>query len=980
MSVEELLQKYIHLSADEAGLALSILLPLLSLLFPPVRRSLKRAVQTASFAIGRPRARYRQWFSREHGTLRNIYLNRLEALSLDDTYVSLSVQSGTGDTEIRIGAAELLAPSGSRRIILVGDPGSGKSTLLKAYGVGILKSKRRHREASKDMQAIARTNELPIFVALRQIADFLTAGGTLEDYILDVLENRAGTRNPRALFRRLLLQGRVVVLLDGLDEIPGDSYGKVKAAIHAFTTRRNDAKLPTSMARIVMSCRRQNFLQIREDWLGDWFSAQYYAVSPLQESDIRRFVEKRASDFPNSRTPHGFLADVQASGTLELHRVPLLLSISLGLYTHLPGYEIPHSVGSLYSEMLTELLRRHDFRNEEQLRQNTFRADDKLRFLREFALSLTTRSTPFADFRYSDIVDFCLLKQPTMTRLRKDEAEDFVDEIIDRSGLLTTTSDEGLYAYAHRSIHEYLIAARLVREPAAGASHLLTVANDPEWHQVAVFFSGMDNPQAASFLKQLQSINAVLACQCLATAIVNEQVATDLIRKTRWAIVEARESRKDTLPLFAALIQASHSPKEAVRRAAFDALWHELERLVMRNDRQEQRRAFSEIFGGDSPVAAKLLQTMSSTSLGGIPNIILQLARVIPENDPALVAPLWHALSMPNISHPREAREIVQRLLVLAMDPRCFRELQSLPPIKLSWVPESHRRAAYPLKNGLPRSSNLVALLGCAYTLRAFDGLSRPNAYIAALQAPGQPLATLEQRPNFRSRLLSFKTVRIFAYLTLTFLAITAVPAFLVLFSDEPPRPLAESLTGIALAHIFLAAAILLTTWNAVRRYQDHAYYGRFSNWAYLIPAGYGPMAALTLPQSLGLNHQSLRAHTSSLRRDLFILPFYLVASTIYLPISALYAVLWVAIAPLPILLGAGLGAVHGFLSFWLPATELLGKYGPYSWRSSSRYRRVYTDPRSKHWMLPRIAEQYVPPRSAQRPTRGSGRSTARLN
>ncbi|MEV4491396.1 hypothetical protein AB0K04_14910 [Micromonospora coxensis] len=972
--MEELLQQYLNVSADEAGLILAILLPLLGLLSPRLRRLLRRGAERISLAAGRPRSRYRHWFVREYGTLRNIYLNRLESLSLDDTYVSLSVQSGTGEADVRMDATEMLSPAGSRRIILIGDPGSGKSTLLKAYGAGILKSKRRHRESSRDMQAIPRTNELPILLTLRQIADFLNGGGTIEEHVLEVLRTRAGSGNPRRLFRRLLLQGRIVLLLDGLDEISRDSYDKVRMAIHAFATRPDDAPLPTSMARIILSCRRQNFLQFREDWLG-WFSDRYFLVAPLQEEEIRRFVEKRVGDFPPNRSPHTFLADVRASGTLELHRVPLLLTISLGLYTQLGGYEIPHSVAGLYDEMLTELLRRHDFRADRQLRQNKFHADDKLRFLREFAMALTNRPSPFADFSYNDIVAHCLRQQPTMTRLRKNQAEDFVDEIIDRSGILTSTSDEGHYAYAHRSIHEYLVAARLAREPIAGAAVLLNKAKDPEWHQVAVFFSGSDNPQAEFFLRGLKRFNPVLSCQCLATAIVSEHVGIDLIENTKRAIVVAKQNDEDTLPLLSALIQTTHSPKQVIREAGFKALSEELKAVVSQDDPEAQRRAFSGIFGGESPVAAKLVQSLAQAPSRDFPQAILQLSMVIPDDDPALVSPLWHSLSMPAVANTKTARSIVQRLLVLAMNPSCFKELQALPPIELPWVPTSHRRAAYPLKNGLPHSSNLVTLLGAAYTLKAFDGLSRRNVYVEALEAPGQPLQSLEHRPSFRSKVLSFRTVRFLAYGALVGNILAIFPAVSTLMFNDHARSPIESVLGIAIAHAVVATVVLMLTWHATRRYEAHSYYERFSRWMYLIPAEAGRAAAFSMPQQLGLDHRSLRARTSSPSEDGVVLPFAIAASVVYVPVTALYAIPWLAAVPLHTIPVAMLAAAYTLLTAWLPATEALGRFSPYSLRSSGRYRRVFTDPRSRHWVLARIPEKRRPITARQRRAMGSSKA-----
>ncbi|MGR6320353.1 NACHT domain-containing protein [Micromonospora soli] len=978
--MEELLQKYLRMSADEAGLILAILLPLLGLLSRRVREILLAAGEHASLTTGRVRARYRRWFLREHGTLKNIVLKRVEELSLDDTYVSLSVQSMAAGADVRMDATAVLAPFGPRRVFLVGDPGSGKSTLLKAYGSGILRSRRRHREASRDMKALARTNEFPILVALRHVAGHIEAGGTFESYILDLLRSRAGVKRPEKFLRRLLLQGRIVLLLDGLDEISKASYERVRAAIYDFATRPEASRLPTSMARIVISCRRQNYLQFREDWT--WFSDRHFLVSPLDEPSISRFVQKRQRDFPENRSPHTFLADVRASGTLDLHRVPLLLAISVGLYISLPGYEIPRSVGQLYSEMLTELLRRHDFPVEGQLRMNRFPTDDKLRFLRDFAIHLTnTRSASFADFSYNDIVDYCLKRQPTITRLRRDQAENFVDEIIDRSGILTSTSDEGHFAYAHRSLHEYFVASRLALDPSKGSSFLYTKADDPEWRQVTIFFCSPDNPQSGPFLTKLGVLNPELACACLATAMVPEEVATALVKSVQVELSASDLARERVLPLLSALIQATHSRTEAARESAFEVLGTELQRIARLKDAEFQRQIFSGIFGGESPIAAKLIQSMAQTSAIDFPETIVQLSLVIPDDNPALVAPLWHSLSVPTIGHTKIAREIVQRLIVLAMSRACFNELQLQPGLNLRWVPDSHRRAAYPLRNGLPLTSNLVTLLGCAYTLKAFDGLPKTNLYIQALSAPGQPLRFLEQHTSWWRKIRPFRAVRAFAYSSLCCFGFAAL---WVLYDygrptggQEPPTDLPEALLGV---HVATTLIVSLVTSAATRTYERHSFYGKFSKSAYLIPATVGPAAAFFLPLRLGLNVRVLRSRSSGVIGDLLRLPIFLVIGILYLPLTIMYVLPFTRILPASTAAAAVAGGIYALATYWLPSTELLGRYTIYSSKGLGRYTQIYSDLLSRHWVLPgKVSDRKVPaPRLTSRSPASSVRHRGR--
>jgi hypothetical protein len=962
--VDKWFQAHVHRSLDEVAFILSIVIPFLTAMFPPVRTLIRRIVARLALFIGLPQARYRKWFLEEYGTLRNIYLNRMEALSLADTYVSLSVQGDQTSAETRLAASQLFAPSGSRRIILIGDPGTGKSTLLKAYGAGILRPRFRS-QPSRDLDDFVHTNEFPIMVVLRQMATYIEDGGSLEAYILELLGKQAKSKDPRRLLHRLLVDGRLVLLLDGLDELPQRSYDQVRTAIHNFVCRDETADMPTSMARVILSCRRQNFFQFRDDWTG-WFSDRYFTIAPMQASEIGEFIRRRSDQFLEEKSPESFCVDIQASGTLDLHRVPLVLTISLGLYTQLIGYEIPHSIGGFYGEMLNELLRRHDFRADNHLRMNRFRAEDKLSFLREFALHLARRPTPFADFYYAEVVSYCLKMQPGMARLRHDEVSDFVDEIIDRAGILTSTSDEGHYAYAHRAFQEHLIASQLMREPVSGAEFLLGQATNPEWRQAIILFCGLDNPQASDFIIRLARHAAELACQCLATAVVPNVVAEVLLVRVHEEVIKSQHRPERLLPLLAALVQATHSPREEIRDLAFNALQNELSDLSNSPDTENQRYIFSGLFGGEVPTVAKLLIAMSSRASASVAIAIVNLSRTMPDDEPALVAPLWHSLSIPGVAHTATARSIVRRLLVLVMNPGCFAELQSLPKLTLPWLPDSHRRAAYPLPNGLPLDSNFVTLIGSAYTLKATDEMPASNMYLEALKAPGQPLKYLDRNRSILSRLKVYLVAKVVAYVSMAIAVgciIASVPELVAgPFSFGTDRFLKTILTS----HLVAASIVIGTSWIAQRKYETHGWYGPFSFTAYFIPAT-EYAAAFELPIKLGLTHRVLRSRSYSISGDVFMMPTALAFSVLYLPLTAIYSIPLVTVLGLPAWL---VPIVAGMLivgTFWLPSTELCGKYSIRSFKASGSFLAIYDDPRSRHWVMPAGANSANVPRQRRR-------------
>ena len=338
------LRNELGLTVEEATLIVAALTLLVAVpaVVPSIRSLVIGSFRRSLLFFGVVRRKYQRWFLKQHGKLQNIYLNRIEELDLAQTYVPLSFLAAEFEHEGRIRATQVLAQNTYSRILIVGDPGSGKSTLLNAYGTGILRN--RTRADSSDLKAISRTREVPFLVKLRNFAKYATGPASLANYIVNqILKEQAQIVSGHDFLQRLLKHRRCLVLLDGLDEVPDDRYELVRDAILEFASG-NVSWLPTGKARLVLSCRRQNFLRIRTDWV-PIFCDEPYVLAPLRDSEIFLFLLKRKQEFTDPRTPEAFFASIKSSSTLELHRAPLILTISLGLYLHLAAYTIPRSIG-----------------------------------------------------------------------------------------------------------------------------------------------------------------------------------------------------------------------------------------------------------------------------------------------------------------------------------------------------------------------------------------------------------------------------------------------------------------------------------------------------------------------------------------------------------------------------------------------------------------------------------------------------------
>lgn len=871
-----------------AGLILAIVIAV----FGPTRRWVGRLVRGGLLRAGRPERRYASWFVGKWGEYENPYLADTEKLDLSSTYVSLSFLGPNQRQETRTVATRLLADRQSGNLIIEGAPGSGKSTLLKAYGVGALRWRgglRRHPGQ----------RDIPFFVQLRKLARDLSKGGGLAKYLIDqVLVSGAGmTRADAAEFLQYALtEGRALVMLDGLDEVTADRYPAVLEAVHTFANDHNPQR-PTYRARLIVTCRRQNFLALRDEWV-PVIAETVCTLAPLRNSEIFSYLDKLRAKFRTSGGPESFFNAVRASGTLDLHRIPLILAMSVGLYARKDFFEIPGSIAKLYQTMIEEMLDRQRFKRDPGGSALVFGVGDKYRFLREFALQRAVSTGGFDDFERKHLLECARTLAPDLDAVHDPDA--FVKEIIDRSGLLSDVSEAGRYVFAHRSIHEHLAAEELRLLP-DGAAALLDRADDAEWRQVILFYAtGLEQRSADAFLRRLAGRNVTLAGHCLAGAKASDGVAG--------AILDSLLTPDP--PHLAALVAATTSPRRAVQQMAVTRLENQL---------LQSLAVVTSAFSGDVDGMLPLLGSLAGSNAGRIAALVPKIVAHIPD-DPRLVEPLWRCLAAPGIEDEPACRTIVERLLTIAMDPDGLDDLQKQEPYARSFLTKRVRWEAYPFSAALPRSSNLVTLLAWAEHLGVVP--AQPNRYFEA-KAAGR-LARVE---TDKRRTLSFS-----------------------LF----PLGRVMSTAGTVLSTV-AAAALIAADWHVLLRP-----YGWWSP-ALSVGTGIAAFALWVVALLLGDGSRALRYFDSTAAGGAGgHISDFVSSSTLQIfaglcgPVAFTILVLPLAARSLPVYLAAAI--IVPFVLFWLPLCDLFARTTRFYPYRPNEYIDMYEDPRSRGWLVPGAA------------------------
>lgn len=353
----------------------------------------------------------------------------------------------------QVGAALSVHP----RLALLAAPGGGKSTLLKRLAVAYAEPSRR---GQIDDNLPAR-DWLPLFFRCRELRD-LARGSFAE--LLAALSQREPVRQHAAVFRayvdRALLAGRVLLLVDGLDEIsdPGDRAAFVctlRAALQAYP----------GIAFVVTS-REAGFRHVAAHLAP---ICTHAVVSPFDPDDIRRISvawhREVVGDSEKVRTDAEQLAHTisQNDRIKRLASNPLLLTTLL-LVKRWVG-ALPTRRAVLYGKAVEVLLMtwntegHEPIPEEEALPQLCYVASammlDKVERISRPRLAALLREAREA--------------LPSELGYVKDTVEEFINRVEDRSSLLMMTGNDvedgrlvEFFEFRHLTFQEFLTARALV--------------------------------------------------------------------------------------------------------------------------------------------------------------------------------------------------------------------------------------------------------------------------------------------------------------------------------------------------------------------------------------------------------------------------------------------------------------------------------------------------------------------------------------
>ncbi|WP_078607299.1 NACHT domain-containing protein [Streptomyces flavidovirens] len=442
--------------------------------------------------------RYADFVAQTHGRLELFGLTLGRSGSewpLDTAYISLAVSGEGGPREdfalphagpVTVKAEQAL--SAANRVMLRGPAGSGKSTLVQWLALNAARRSfgRELDDWNKCVPFVLRLRAFTCSEALPLPGDFLRATGVPLDA-------------PAGWAESLLTEGRALVLVDGVDEVPMRLRSRTESWLKALI-----AAFP--QARYVVTTRPS---AVPEDWLaGQGFVA--HSLLPMEREDIRAFVahwhdsarRECLSDAERELLDTYEKSLVRAVTTRrDLGRLatnPLMCAVLCALNRD-RRMQLPRARKELYDAALDMLLVRRDTEREiTRVEGVDLTREEQTALLQRLAYWLIRNGQVEAEI--PDAVEMVAEWLAAMPQVRGTPQQVFSHLLI-RSGLLREPSP-GAVNFVHRTFQDYLGAKAAVEARDFGV--LVQNAHDDQWDDVVQMAVGHARAEErARLLRQL---------------------------------------------------------------------------------------------------------------------------------------------------------------------------------------------------------------------------------------------------------------------------------------------------------------------------------------------------------------------------------------------------------------------------------------------------------------------------------------------
>ncbi|BAY42818.1 hypothetical protein SAMD00079811_03960 [Scytonema sp. HK-05] len=387
------------------------------------------------------------------------------------------------------------------KLRVLGKPGVGKTTFLQHLAI----------ECQRGAFA---ANQVPIFITLKNFAEESRVSGefSLLNYIRSCFLTSGISEE--SVIETLLGAGRVLLLLDGMDEVLNQQSNAVLKEIRSFSDKYHKNRFVATCRTAAQKLRLRGFTDVE--------------IAPFTQQQIRAFAQKWFVAFTKTNTQAGVAQSVQFIQKLDLPEnwqfrqlvvTPLFLHLACWVFH---GQEkFPTKRTEFYKQGLDLLLGKWDEARGIE-RDDVYRGfllPQKLKLFSQIAAATFEQGQYFFEQRVIEqyIGEYIqnLTNMPMDPEELQLESEAALKAIEAQHGLLAERA-RGVFSFSYLAFQEYLTARKIVASHNLQAleqalAGLISHISDPHWREIFLLTAAM--LRSADGLVQLmkQHIDALVA-------------------------------------------------------------------------------------------------------------------------------------------------------------------------------------------------------------------------------------------------------------------------------------------------------------------------------------------------------------------------------------------------------------------------------------------------------------------------------------
>ena len=382
---------------------------------------------------------------------------------------------------------------------VLGKTGSGKSIFLK------------HLAMQCNAGKFAAT-QVPVFITLRDFAESCRYNQQIN--LLEFIQQEfleSGVSQPEAL-NKLLQEGRILFLIDGLDEICQDEEHKILNEVRRFCERFHKNTFVTTCRTALQKLTLKGFTDVQ--------------ITPLNEVQITAGTRKWFEEFSKAdvsdalKIASQFVQELKSPENWQfrpLMATPLFLHLACSIFHRQKKLPIK---AKFYKQCMDLLVWKWDEARGMDRNQSYrgFALPQKLQLWSEIALSTFEKGQYFFDQRV--IEDHIASAVKNLTDTNPEEIYQAIEAVLcmvksQHHGLLTERA-RGIFSFSSSAMQQYCIARKIVSSQylqplGQSLQELVTHLSDRRWHKIFLLTASMLHSSDDLLQLMKQEINRLVS-------------------------------------------------------------------------------------------------------------------------------------------------------------------------------------------------------------------------------------------------------------------------------------------------------------------------------------------------------------------------------------------------------------------------------------------------------------------------------------